>query len=102
MSVMTKKEFKALVKANCDSTKSDDVLDTAFNILYHELTAGNSIRIAPLGTFKIRKVNAVNKFVPFANKSMTVPATFKVAFQPSENLKRSMQTAYNSQYPEGV
>lgn len=83
---------KIAADSELSKAKSKDVLDIITETIKNSLRDGESVQIAPLGTFKIVPRNARNGRNPQTGEELHIPARLVPSFVASKHLKETVNS----------
>ncbi len=82
---------KMVEKFNLTKKESLDILNFLTEEITKSLKSGYQVKIAGLGTFKVRERRARQAINPKTGEKITVPATRVPRFTPSKDLKEAVK-----------
>ncbi|MCD7894943.1 MAG: HU family DNA-binding protein [Erysipelotrichaceae bacterium] len=89
---MNKKELINKVADKEDLTKkeAESLVDCVFETITETLVEGDNVLISSFGTFRVKDCPPRKGVSPKTGDYMTIPASKKVSFKPSNKLKDAM------------
>lgn len=89
---MNKVELISAVAQKLGATKKDtkDFVETVFEVITEALQEGESVKISDFGKFEVKELAERNGRNPQTGETMVIPASKKVSFKTSKNLKASL------------